>query len=295
MNNSKFQTLIDTVSLNVSLPTKNNVDYTRFYVFNQVPNLKILEEEREMKKARINAIKNYLMQDKVSHAEISVSINNYGILTGNHTFIAWIELFTDPSIKFNKPLWIRFMDVDDNPTNIMEALTATEKSKKWVLEDYIKGHMRTNKACAALYQVVTNHPFLNKGKKYRVALSAAFGRASKESENIKKGTFKGRGFEEKILNLTSTLDEALMVREALGMSNSGSTIEAFVAAWKEFKDENKLWFKYNTIEEYCRAIGGYSRWANAYKMEDVQQYDYWKIRFESILNFIGVQPDVLVA
>ena len=288
MNNAKFQSLIDTVSLNVSLPTKSNVDYTKFYVYNEIPRLKILEEEREMKKARIDAIKKYLQEDKVKQAEITVSINNYGILTGNHTFIAWLELTTAPSSAFNKPLWIRFVDVDENPTNIMEALTATEKSKKWVLEDYIKGHMKTNKACAALYDVVTSHPYLNKGKKYRVALSAAFGRASKESENIKKGTFKGRGFEAKILGLTKTLDEALMVREGLGMVNSGSTLEAFVAAWKEFKDENTLWFKYNSVEDYCKAIAGYSRWANAYKMEDVQQYDYWKIRFESILNYISV-------
>ena len=271
-----------------SINPSENYDMYRLYTypFDNIPDFGRFKEQREMSNTRIKQIKDWFLNEPMAEAFITVDSNTNCIVKGNHTYEAYKLLVSKYGYK--GVLVVRYLPIPADSLSRVRKLTEEENSKKWQLPDYVRSFAKNGNCYEKLMNVVNSHPFLKKNKgMYRVALSAGWGQASKVSKNIKKGTFGTNGDPERIEKIIPTIDECVLLIDALGLQKGGSYIEAFVAAYHNFREQNKTWFKYHTINDICNIIPQFSDSEESQKwpIEQVQQYEYWEQRFTVLLDY----------
>ena len=275
LDNSEYKT-IDVV------PTKETVDYYAIYrYYNSVPVFNRFEEQRDMNSKHINELKDEMLSGNWNgRVGIKVDINTMKIVKGNHTYDGYVLAREQ---GFNEPLTVEYIDVDED---VIAALTADEKVRKWRLIDYVKANMFKDgkkNSYNYLYDTCMGHSYLseNKEPKFSYALACTLGKSKPFTKAIKKGTFKVH--DNKCWEKTyENLNEALMLRKAIGLDGYDNCwMECFLAEYYYVKKNNISYFKtggfktvLNVAKDYAREMGG---------LMPLQKYDYWQKNLNAIV------------
>lgn len=254
--NIKFNEVMSSLkgsnSFNV-LPTKDTVDYTRIYFYNDSrlsEKFRLIKGNREPNKSHINEIKRSIMNEPYNSlyiAPIRVDINTFNVLDGQHRLLSFRKAWADGC---DEPLKVIFEDAPIHQNETLDVIVAINTTQKnWGIKAY-EHRLREigDDAVKKMDEFGKSHylQFTKSGEpkpnpRYTYAL--LFGK--NVTKEIKDGTISLT--EEDILFGDKIHKEVSQMKDVLLYEVNGvSWLESFTCAWWSIRKND---FIYNEILE----------------------------------------------
>ena len=242
------------------VPTKENVDYFKIYVFNTssvnprelfTPYLKNRGGREESLEKHIQEIKDGILKEggMDNFPPIVVDINTLQIVDGNCRFNALLSVLSDESLP-NVALKVIFENVSSEDFD-ERVINYNQKQKSWTTVDFIYNYkLRGYDSFDKLIKFCESDDSLHtKDGKINPRYAAAALRVS--AQDLKKTTLTLRDSD--IDTGTKVVREAAEIRKKFSedaKANGGGWYEPYLRAWAEFRENLGA----TPFENYLRAV-----------------------------------------
>lgn len=270
---SKAENSMEGLNAIAVIPSKEEVDYNKIYVYsNEIPEFGMFEEETfKYKESHSKDLgKAMLSGEWIGPVMIAVDVNTHCVSEHNHTYGGYIWARMN---GWKEPLYVRYENVPTSKEDRLKAIIKDEWTKKFDPKDILKVFMakpgEKPNVANKVYDYCMGHPYLRGtgDSKYDLstALQVLFGESKPYTKQLKKGRMFNIRNTKVDWNSYDVLDKALAVRMAIHIDKPAGK-ECFFRKWYDFYEGAKNysylncggWEKYlEAAPRVAEAMGGF--------------------------------------